>query len=421
MFHRLIVLSLIGISTIFASNEHTYSINNVTKVAPNSIRFEIWLKNVSTVATDTIYVLSPTLNLDINNSIANGGTLSVTAEDISGYAKSLATENQPNAPIVDVSKGVGHYILRANGVTSSQNSTATPKNSQVNHYTLLPSDSVICAIYTISTTADTFAQQLVNLAFRPYGAESPVTSCSYFKRFDEGGTGYYCVKSGTKYTSPAMYTLSSITNEKYNNIGSSANLILPVELSSFMAIPSGRNANLVWRTASESNTSYFEIERSYGSTISWEKVGTVKAAGTSTKAKDYSFTDNKLNTGKYFYRLKVVDLDGTYRYSSEVENKVDAPKNYSISQNYPNPFNPSTRIEFQLQSDSKVVLELYSMTGEKKAELLNADRTAGYYSIDVQANALGLPSGVYIYRIIAKGKVQGAQPFISSKKMLLLK
>ena len=193
-------------------------------------------------------------------------------------------------------------------------------------------------------------------------------------------------------------------------------------MATFAVSATERDAHLIWQTATENNSSRFEIERAKDATsIVWEKIGSQKAMGTTTQTTNYSFTDAKLNTGKYYYRIKVVDVNGSAVYSKQIECKVDAPKSYAIGQNYPNPFNPSTKIEFQLQNDSRVVLELYSMTGEKKAEILNEEKAAGYYSVDVKANSYGLPSGVYIYRIVAKGKAQGSKPFIGVKKMLLVK
>ena len=77
-------------------------------------------------------------------------------------------------------------------------------------------------------------------------------------------------------------------------------------------------------------------------------------------------------------------------YSKEVESDVALPKEYAISQNYPNPFNPTTRIDYQLPFDSKVTLELYGITGERVATILNSELSAGYYTTDVNASALNL-------------------------------
>ena len=151
----------------------------------------------------------------------------------------------------------------------------------------------------------------------------------------------------------------------------------------------------------------------------WLNVGTIQAAGNSNSPISYSFTDKKLQSGKYSYRLKMIDANGSYEYSDAIEAEVGLPKEYAISQNYPNPFNPTTRIDYQLPFDSKVTLELYGITGEKIATLINSDLSAGYYTADVNASALNLASGVYIYRMVASGG--NNQSFTQVKKLMLTK
>ena len=94
------------------------------------------------------------------------------------------------------------------------------------------------------------------------------------------------------------------------------------------------------------------------------------------------------------------------------------PTEYSLAQNYPNPFNPTTKINYSLQFDSKVTLEVFSITGEKLAQLVNEEQSAGYYSVNFGSSKLA--SGVYIYRIKAVDKATGNN-FSSVKKMIMLK
>ena len=211
---------------------------------------------------------------------------------------------------------------------------------------------------------------------------------------------------------------------------------LPVELNLFTANVRGRNVTLKWQTVTEVNNYGFEIERSLtlrkeslGQTLSkgeglndWVNVGFVQGSGNSNSPKDYSFTDQKLNTGKYNYRLKMIDNDGTFEYSAVAEVEVDLPKEYALSQNYPNPFNPTTKIDYQLPFDSKVTIELYGITGEKVTTLINEDLAAGYYTADVNASNLSLASGVYICRMVAQNQsTKNAKTFVQIKKLMLIK
>ncbi len=193
---------------------------------------------------------------------------------------------------------------------------------------------------------------------------------------------------------------------------------VPVELTSFAAIVSESEVTLSWITATEVNSQAYIIERKSNS--NWEAIGTVQAAGTSTEPREYVFTDKVGNAGNYSYRLKMVDFDGTFEYSNIVEVELGIPASFQLSQNYPNPFNPSTRINYSIPVDSKVSFELYDITGQKVATLLNTEVKAGYYTFDLSANNYRLASGVYIYRMTATSMTDGKH-FVNSKKFVLLK
>lgn len=196
--------------------------------------------------------------------------------------------------------------------------------------------------------------------------------------------------------------------------------VIPVEFSTFSAEAQDRNVMLVWKTATETNSASFEVERTLSGTSSWAAIGSVRAAGTSVETKSYSYLDRNLNSAKYQYRLRQIDLDGSYSYSSVVEVEVGMPVAFGLSQNYPNPFNPTTRIEYQIPADSRVSLELYDITGQRVATLVNTEMAAGYHTFDLSVGSYGLASGVYIYRMTAVEKSNG-RSFVNTKKMMMLK
>ena len=74
--------------------------------------------------------------------------------------------------------------------------------------------------------------------------------------------------------------------------------------------------------------------------------------GTTSESQSYSFNDQSVSSGKYLYRLKQIDFDGTFSYSNEVEVDLSQPQTFSLEQNYPNPFNPSTKISFSVPFSS---------------------------------------------------------------------
>lgn len=190
---------------------------------------------------------------------------------------------------------------------------------------------------------------------------------------------------------------------------------LPVELASLTASTVNGNVKLSWQTATEVNNYGFEIERSAvsGQTSAWEKIGFVKGNGNSNSTKNYSFTDNAVSkSGKYAYRLKQVDNDGSFTYSQIVETDVTVNLSYSLGQNYPNPFNPTTKISYSIPETGLVTLKVYNIVGEHVAELVNKTQEAGKYEIEF--NGSSLSNGVYFYELKANG-------FTSVKKLMLLK
>ena len=202
---------------------------------------------------------------------------------------------------------------------------------------------------------------------------------------------------------------------------------LPVELTSFNALINENTVNLTWQTATEVNNYGFEVQRlAVGSQQSanaaagsrtlnagiWQKIGFVKGNGTSNSANTYSFTDNNPNLSmKTEYRLKQVNNDGTFKYSSILTVNL-LPNKFELSQNYPNPFNPSTIIKYVIPQSEHVTLKVYDELGNEVRTLVNGNRSAGQYNVEF--NGSNLASGIYFYKISAGN-------YSAVKKLMLLK
>lgn len=190
------------------------------------------------------------------------------------------------------------------------------------------------------------------------------------------------------------------------------NSALPVELSSFYVKSNSKAVSLVWQTETEVNNYGFEIERKH-SNNTWNNIGFVKGKGNSNSTNKYKFVDEEVSPGKsYYYRLKQIDTDGKFVYSSTIDVTVESPTKFALKQNYPNPFNPETTIKFSLPEAAQVSLTVYNSIGEEVAELVNGKIEAGIHNINF--NAEKLKSGIYIYRI-------HSEKFQAARKMLLLK
>lgn len=116
-------------------------------------------------------------------------------------------------------------------------------------------------------------------------------------------------------------------------------------------------------------------------------------------------------------------LDGhvfTIRYSESPTTGVESaeiPQFISLQQNYPNPFNPSTTISYSLPVAAEVTLTVFDVLGRKVAELVNRRVEAGSHS--VQFDGSGLASGVYLYRLDARGS--DGRSSTQSRRLVLLK
>ena len=187
--------------------------------------------------------------------------------------------------------------------------------------------------------------------------------------------------------------------------------LIPVELTSFAASVNGKNVDLSWITATETNNSGFEVERKSANS-NWQKISFINGNGTTTERQSYFYSDKNLSEGKYSYRLKQIDYNGTFEYSKIVEAQVVAPNKFELAQNYPNPFNPSTSIKFSLPQAGNVKLAIFNLLGQEVQTLLNGYKEAGVHTVSFEPKNLN--SGIYLYKLEANG-------LTSVKKMTLIK
>lgn len=190
---------------------------------------------------------------------------------------------------------------------------------------------------------------------------------------------------------------------------------IPVELVSFNALVTGNGdaVELSWITATELNNLGFQVERMTPE-AEWNNIGFVNGHGTSTENHIYTFVDNGLSPGTYSYRLKQMDFDGSFEYYELTENiEIGSINTFDLSQNYPNPFNPNTIIKYSVPvQNSFVTLKIFNSLGQEIETLIESEIPAGTY--EVQFDATGLSSGVYLYTLSTGN-------FVESKKMILMK
>ncbi|MBC7938126.1 MAG: T9SS type A sorting domain-containing protein [Rhizobacter sp.] len=164
--------------------------------------------------------------------------------------------------------------------------------------------------------------------------------------------------------------------------------VLPINLTSFTGECKSKNVDLKWTTSSEINNDYFLIQKSIDA-ANWENIGTVRSQGNSSNTRNYSFTEFKQNTQRYFYRLKQYDLQGEFTYSNilKVENCLRQQVTFSVS---PNPAKETIKINFN-GIVAKQSAQIYNSLGKKVKD------------ISIDANSLiivsDLPGGVYYIKL----------------------
>ncbi len=202
-------------------------------------------------------------------------------------------------------------------------------------------------------------------------------------------------------SNPYTQTLSGITAFSPFSI---ANTVFPVELMSFKGEESSNKVLLTWATASEINNDYFAIERSVDN-VNFAAIGTVKGAGNSTRLNTYNFIDAEaaaLVQPTLYYRLKQVDMDGTFTYSATVV--VNMSKgNHTVETIAPNPFDNTLKITFKSNKTvTHVQVKITDINGRIVSERTISSPTGmQFINLDNLAN---LATGMYNVLIVTNGE-----------------
>jgi hypothetical protein len=165
--------------------------------------------------------------------------------------------------------------------------------------------------------------------------------------------------------------------------------VLPVVFNGFFVTRSNNNIVLNWSTAQESNSSNYEIQRSFDGT-SWSSIGIMMGAGNSTTVQQYSFTDKNMTAAVAYYRIKQVDLDGRYEYSiikSIRSNEAAASTRIYAAGN-------TVNIEFNKEVKNPVTVRIVNMNGQVVGQ-----RTFQQAAYRITMNLNNSVSGAYIVQL----------------------
>ena len=158
-------------------------------------------------------------------------------------------------------------------------------------------------------------------------------------------------------------------------------IVLPLTLQGFTASLKNGAAQLDWYTDNEENCRFFEIE-SGTDAASWHSIGMVMATGNSSTISNYHYTDPSPLPGNNFYRIKMVNADGKFVYSSVKNIYIAGKSSFTL---FPNPV--KDKLYF---SDNGQAVESVTLSGQDGRSITRFDNPPSGSSIDMSHLAKGI-------------------------------
>lgn len=182
------------------------------------------------------------------------------------------------------------------------------------------------------------------------------------------------------------------------------NANLPIELGYFAAKLKEDQVYVDWTTISQRDNDYFDVERSEDGT-SFESIGQIKGAGTSTQTLHYDFLDPSPLQGLSYYRLRQTDFNGaTETFNLVAIQYILAIDKVTIENVWPNPFKDEFNVKFTSSAETEVTVALLNSNGMQvfsdQVQTQGGENEYKFYSNS------DLTPGLYFLNIIQDGEVK---------------
>jgi Bacterial Ig domain/Secretion system C-terminal sorting domain len=380
------------ISAVPVASNGTYSITNV----PPGGTYSLILSTVQ--GTPGSLAPAPTLQGgwvntgETRNGVIDYGAAGIIDSRTFGFSDAVnfdfGIERMPNSDpyYVNIPTPVAGQIVTLNGGSNPPIPSGTDPEDCVTGCTLVGRTIVIDeaplnanmyyngVLVSSGQSIPNFDASLLTIEF------TPVTVASQFTEF------YYSFVdlAGVKDTVTAAYSLNWLT-------------ILPVKGLNLTANRTGTNVPLNWKTITEINSEYFEIERSTDGR-NYTKIGSnVKAAGNSIAEKLYQSEDDisDVQSSTVYYRVKLIAISGKIAYSNVAVIKLPANGTIKVS---PNPFSSSITINMPVEQNTSIGIRMMDMSGRA---VLSTTQKVSKDKPQVTINNLGgLTRGIYVIEVI---------------------
>jgi hypothetical protein len=374
-----------------------------------------WVENTN-VSTTNIIQYNPSGSLLFPNCNAAGGRLNIlnTGQDITAaLSSSVSTNNLYMAMLVNFSAAqatgdyffsfmptittnafTGRVFVKLNGSNINfglmKNSGGTVPYSS-NGYLL---NTTYCLVlkYTFNsaTTTDDVATLYVFDALNGIPATEPLSNeLAISANTDATAIGAIAIRQGAASAGATGAFDNIIVDTTWPNMVS----LLPIKLKSFNSTYKNNAVTLNWQSIYENNFDFYQLEKSTDAS-QFTTIATIKGKSINGNAADYSFTDASIVKDKQYYRLKMVNKDGSFTYSQVIASSSKSSLEISL---YPNPVNNLLIVTHPQLSESGT-LQIFNQEG-KLVKSSNTQIGAAQTSVDVES----LNKGSYVLHFMANG------------------
>jgi hypothetical protein len=187
-------------------------------------------------------------------------------------------------------------------------------------------------------------------------------SNSYISYINNSGVWQSAAQTAATGSSPYVQTLTGVVLGNFSSFGVGSSGTLPISLMSFTGAKKASSVELNWKTVSEINAKEFQVERMDNGGV-FNQIGTVRAFGNTNKLTAYSFVDFAASKQAIrYYRLKMVDFDGKYKYSNTIKIADENSSNEVVV--YPNPTTEKISITNSNLNFAAVTFKVMNLTGD---------------------------------------------------------
>jgi len=374
-----------------------------------------WVEN-TTASTTNIIQYNPAGSLLFPNCNAAGGRLNIlnTGQDItSALSTSVSANNLYAAMLVNFSAAqatgdyffhfmpttttntfTGRVFVKLNGSNINfglmkNNGGTVPYSS--NGYLL---NTTYCLVlkytFNTATTTDDVATLYVFDATNGIPVTEPLSSeLSISANTDATAIGAIAVRQGAATAGATGAFDNIIVDTTWPNMVS----LLPIKLKSFNSAYKNNSVILNWQSMYENNFDFYQLEKSIDAN-QFTTVATIKGKSINGNAADYSFTDASIVKDKQYYRLKMVNRDGSFNYSQVITSSSKSTLEISL---YPNPVN-NLLIVTHPQLSEIGTLQIFNQEG-KLVKSATTQKGTAQTTVDVES----LNKGAYALYFLVNG------------------